>query len=1012
MYEPIKINNLHVKLLVSIYFSSLSRVRARRSASGVPAGSRVPGRDGSGFGETLDLYVHARVDSDTEKHPMADPVGEMEASILGIGTFGAVISRVLGELNTGVADLKSSNTKAEDEITDLKNAVKKNKSALERLAADVKNGQASSGGGGGGGGVGSSSSFGAQSDSAGIVDFEPEEGSVATEEEGGDEPSPSASMEEGEEGEDNATGKSLWSKKGVKGKIGKLGQAKPMAMGWATLTRDLVKLRSISKDQLNKSVAEVGRNLRDAVFEASEDSEGTNLDKKFAALKSLCETLATNMNSSLSHVQLVNETTLHQIGALEKYLNQQKTNLQTLSDSVAVVEEKQEKQGDMLSLINAKLDYLFFGAINGEDTRENLVGYLKGAGIDDKMDFNDELKSNITSGGMIGRVNALERKTDKTMAKRLDVAVEKMREMGLQQGDLREHMSHLEVGLKGTITDKLTEFEKKLTQNSPFFTLFDGIKSKWLAMLTDMEYAMAYSARILGQRGVHLDLDLEQVDEFEGIEAVPLDEMTQIYPQHEQIWAFLVDMVALRDAIREYLQCMVAKDTEAETIRFVHSDLDRLTRACDIFLVRRETAVDDGAVYVQDAKVGGDDDSYMLDFAHVQADDRSFTMGEKLRQVCNFSAKLLDMGVPTMKLQKRIESLELHERLLASESKLKSELLAVSDKLNGKVEDDVIYADLNQKAAHTDLLELRDALFKQIEQVRIATNVANDSASHAAAGKFIGNAGPTTSGASHAVVAEMQERFDLLYKHFEDMRGQTSAYIERTEVEEAMTSLVGEVKLLKANYVDRSTFTNQMDLKAEKVELSKLVDGLSLTVGELAEKSTEVGLFEASVSSQRSQQQLQQVASIERRNTSNNADATLPRHTELYRPNTAAIMAARCLVCDKLVDDSVRPLTQPSRRMLASKERATSPVPNLNFGNSSMGMSADSLSPNMSRNLREIMVMSNSMDLPPISDNSRAISIQSDQVSAASQKIVDKTSKRLRVGGGGGMSSRMKQNTR
>ena len=938
---------------------------------------------------------------------MADSVGEMEASILGIGTFGAVMSRVLGELNTGVADLKSSNTKAEDEITDLKDSVKKNRAALERLAADIKNGQAFSGGGGG---AGSSSSLSAQPDSPGMVDFEPDDGSVATEGEGGDE----ESVEEGVEDADKVTGKSLWSKKGIKSKVGMLGKARSMTKGWGAMTRDLVKLRNISKNQLNKSVAEVGRNLRDAVFEASEDSEGTNLDRKFAAIKSLSETLATNMNSSLSHVQLVNETTLHQIGALEKYLDQQKTNLQTLSDSVAVVEEKQEEQGDMLSLINAKLDYLFFGAIKDEDTRENLVGYLKGAGIDDKMDFNDELKSHMTSGGMIGRVNLLERKTDKTMAKRLDVAVEKMREMGVQQGDLREHMAHLEVGLKGTITDKLSEFEKKLAQKTPFYTLFDSIKCKWLAMLTDMEYALAYSVRILGQRGVHLDLDLEQAaDEFDGIEAVPLEEMVQTYPQHEQIRAFLVDMVALRDALREYIPCMVARDTEAETIRFVHGELDRLTRACDIFLVRRETAVDDGAVYVQDAKVGDEgDDSYMLDFAHVQAEDRSFTMGDKLRHVCNFSAKLLDMGVPTMKLQKRIESLELHERLLASESMLKSELLSLSNKLNGKVEDDVIYADLNKKAAHTDLLELRDALFAQIEQVRIATNVANDSASHASAGKFSGKTGAASSGASHAVVAEMQERFDLLYKHFEDMRGQTSAYIERTEVEEAMTSLVGEVKLLKANYVDRSTFAYQLDLKAEKVELSKLVDGLSVTVGELAEKSTEVGLFEASVAAQRSQQQQQQDQQQERRHTSNNTDATLPKYTELYRPNTAAIMAARCLVCDKLVDDSVRPLTQPSRRMLASKERAMSPVPNLNFGNSSMGMSADSLSPNMSRNQREIMVMSSSMDLPPISDNSRAISIQSNQASAVTQKIVDKTSKRLRAGGGGGMSSRQKQNTR
>jgi hypothetical protein len=198
--------------------------------------------------------------------------------------------------------------------------------------------------------------------------------------------------------------------------------------------------------------------------------------------------------------------------------------------------------------------------------------------------------------------------------------------------------------------------------------------------------------------------------------------------------------------------------------------------------------------------------------------------------------------------------------------------------------------------------------------------------------------------------------------------------------------------MLKANYIDKTTFQAIMSRKASQEELQKLVVALSVTVEGLKDKSREIQFN----------------------------DMDLPPVAQpgnILRPSSAAVpavTAARCLVCDKLQDDdgvtNNRPSTQPSKRRTAGRKRPNSPnVPSLNISQSQTYTFNGEMDPQFLAQQNEIMIMRNSLELPPITDNSRPLSIDSGKAQSIASL---KNEERIRTNAGGVGGTRHVQNTR
>ena len=985
---------------------------------------------------------------------------ELSTSINQIGGFGVLISKTFSEMKGQLGDLRGMNTHIEDDLTDLKVRLKAVQKTVDKVQHQIKN-QMSFGGGGevrasssaGSGGAGDQDSMlemdpleevsvsgASDHESATGMDLEGRAQSQTASSSSSSDPAASDTNDDVEKAtsEESAEKQSMWSKKKIKSKAATLKAGK----GWLALTRDLSKLRSLSKERLNKSVTDVSRNLRNAVYEATEDSDqSSSVDEKIGALRSLCENIATGVNDSLSHVQLVNETTLHQIGALEKFLDQQKTDIEDLSHTMHDVVETQKNHEDMLHSINNKLEYLFFGKVEKMEDRDRIEAFLQSAGIEDSVDHRVEMKTAASKNGVIGRLHLLERTTDGVLDPKLDQAVLDIKNLTQQQGDMKEIVDSVGEEFKTTLKNEFKVFEEQLTQQSPFFELLEKVRLSWSAAAGDMKFALGYAIKLLAHRGINLSVGIE-FPELIIKDPIPLTDMLDLYPQHRLVYEFLTELLNMHDMVHQMVAVCVPHETEHETMSAIHARLDQLVRDTERFVaVRGHTLNDNGAVYVQDAKVatGGEiEEELMLDLSHVQGEDRAFNIARRLLESSEVSMRLLDSGVPVMKLQRRVEDLETHERIIQAETALLAHLEEIRTRLDAKVLDEVLYADINKKANKAELIELRDALFRQMEKVRDNAAVANMTIAATGGMATSGAIGESGGGPEthpvHGKLSDMQERFDLLYRHFQDLQKSTDGHIGRSEVEEAMNALVGEVKLLKASTVDRGTFEDTLRLKASRAEVQSLVDGLQVTVGDLRERSTEVGLFEATTHSipgaqeqvhQQQQLQAEQKEMAEegkdgpsqerelqeRRRTSNNIEATRPSmHMELYRPSSAAIIAARCLVCDKLVEDQVRPLTQPSRRQIASAGRAKSPGNRGRVPSTSLPLHAMN-----SEYSQDVHVMSNSLELPPlVTDTSRAMSLGSQHTKKGPQgadKVIEKGKARLRSSGGAGMYNQ-KQNTR
>lgn len=197
--------------------------------------------------------------------------------------------------------------------------------------------------------------------------------------------------------------------------------------------------------------------------------------------------------------------------------------------------------------------------------------------------------------------------------------------------------------------------------------------------------------------------------------------------------------------------------------------------------------------------------------------DREFS--EALSQASQRSSRFLDEKIDKTNLKRRIEAIEqelLDKVNMYTVNELDKDLrVALSMKADHKTVDL-----LNQKkASNVDLQNLREMVLEQIDSLmsmHLAANskqiLQSSKASSDDGGKY-----------ANERLDDLSQRFEMLYRQFQDTLTRISSFAPREEVEAALQSVLEEMKSVKTNYVDKVLLQEKLSRKANAGELEKYV---------------------------------------------------------------------------------------------------------------------------------------------------------------------------------------------
>ena len=970
---------------------------------------------------------------------------QLDESIQGVSGFSNVLSNVLGTMSTTMKALTTSATRTEDDIAEFRERFDKMRANFEKLSLEFKNSMIF-GGGGGGSRVDDDATSLDFEENAPKVDIDAvinakdesdEEDKTENEDaDNDDEDEKEIYQEEVKEntiastststGSNNLLGKTF---KGP-GRLAKLIKSKTsplvsvnkkksrMEKGWTALTNNMSQLRDLSKHELSKGGHEISRKLRQGIFDAIEDMEGEkDVSKKIETLHTLCSVIASSVDTLTTQISMVNTTVQNQLQLFEKGLNETKKDVKDIMIDVKIIHETQQHHSDQFDLINMKLDYLIAGDLDHND-KEAMTEYLQTLGVEN---VEEEYLHHRKLHGIIGRTQQLEYHTEVEMPKTIEDFQEsqekKIKNNTAHIEMVTEQMMDLEANITGRINESKEEMMSLATKDSPVTKACKEVKEKWIHFHDDLTYALKHVIRILDDCKIFVEIDLNEemteiIDEIQNdpvkqvipaeedavapIDRIDLSDLADQYPHCKHLATLIEKFLSFREIIMHAMGFLEVKDDEDATLKTAEPELELLLEEAkkinefDISLISDEND-EDLEKLPKELKV-------FKSISSMQARDHTYQMQLYLFDACEISDKVLNLCVPQKALQRRVNELEKLKEL----NDFRDRVIADTTKLQGlvdtKVDMEQYTESMTKKASLADMTMLRDSLFSKMEGVA------------ASSGKMAYAAAGGSGSVNDDEMKDLSERFLLLANQFDDIRSEQPHLIRREEVEEALSSLVGEVKVIKAKFVDRSLFDEQMKIKADQTELRALANALTHSVGELKNKTQELQLHQL--------EGMSQLNSVSGNDSGELMEESIGSMSMSSRIGGGiALQTTRCLVCDRLVDpleEKSRPSTQPNKRRTArNKVRASSPQTQMDLSMGSVhsidSVGSELTSKKKNKASHELYILKQSLDLPPITADTKSQVLSLSSVQSTTQRA----ERRLRTTGAAGMAGKKyRQNSR
>jgi hypothetical protein len=333
-----------------------------------------------------------------------------------------------------------------------------------------------------------------------------------------------------------------------------------------------------------------------------------------------------------------------------------------------------------------------------------------------------------------------------------------------------------------------------------------------------------------------------------------------------------------------------------------------------------------------------------IDLYRMEGVEEKTKLTELLQDAIESSYPLLDERVDKVTMRRRIKALE--EMILTKTDK--EEVSEIKQDFRtavvNKVDSTDFFGALEKKASLTEVMRIKDQILGKIDYLNgIADNKEDNKNAHVPY--------------DPAPLIELTTRFDLVHNQFRDLQKYVTEFVRRDEVEQAMQALLNEVKNIRMNSITPNVLKEGLKLKADAVEMKRLIESLSSAVGDGKSK--------------------------------------------------AAAIHAKCLICDKPVK------TLSSKAMSTSQSMTV--LPGMEVQGYSKALDGDKpgsrrvSSPDRAvRSSNDISILRSTIDLPPITDEEYARESKSSQ--GNKPETTYKNRIRSSVGGGGG--SNHQENTR
>jgi hypothetical protein len=191
------------------------------------------------------------------------------------------------------------------------------------------------------------------------------------------------------------------------------------------------------------------------------------------------------------------------------------------------------------------------------------------------------------------------------------------------------------------------------------------------------------------------------------------------------------------------------------------------------------------------------------------------------------SVYLLDYNIDKVRLRRSIQAIEERLESLAAKQEVLDlkEDLAAQMALKSNQRD--VETQLNKKASLSEVWKFREAIFKQLDAIKVAMKSGNslvdsiheDSQDN----EYIGDIQRVDSQDRRLSKGSelLSRRFEILNDHFGRMMEVLDTLVARKELEDALLTVMGEVKQLKAAIVEPVHLREKLAQKANVDDLNK-----------------------------------------------------------------------------------------------------------------------------------------------------------------------------------------------
>lgn len=340
---------------------------------------------------------------------------------------------------------------------------------------------------------------------------------------------------------------------------------------------------------------------------------------------------------------------------------------------------------------------------------------------------------------------------------------------------------------------------------------------------------------------------------------------------NEKDYQFVVMLVKLRDNLSDIVGTFEPRETDDETLEAVHPQLVSLHTQVSYLLEHDQQTKDLSCP------------NLCLD--DLICEDRKYDLRHRLVTAIDACDYTLSKGVSAYKMLLRVDELDKHTEVKRVQSKMDMIEKEINEILEDKADKASTLSALDKKTNKNEMLQLKDVLYRRMDDIQATFN------SFSGPGRTVSVGGGNGNGSAggdqtflQSELSSINERFELLYRQFQDLSLGSQLLVPRTEVEEAMKGVLLEIKRVRGTTLDKKAIDKLIEKKTDQVEFEKMINALTGSLEGLRE------------------------------------------YVDAMNGNAQKLPSAfkhKCLVCDKLTDpaSALAELEQTARQLTASKNK-------------------------------------------------------------------------------------------